>query len=153
MIRRFGALLVIGLAACGGKANTAAPAPQTMQGAVTGFLDAVRANDLERMSQLWGNEDRLASAWLPPADLAQRLRIMQIYFANKGYRIVEGPLTVPGNERLRTFRVELQRANCARVVPIDVVRMRSGTWVVYDVHIAEVGNPRLPCPPGTGTQP
>jgi hypothetical protein len=66
--------------------------------------------------------------------------------------VLEGPVAVPGNDRLRTFRVELQRAACTRVVPIDLIQTRAGGWIVYDVHLEAAGNPMLGCRPG-GTRP
>jgi hypothetical protein len=151
--RRFDVLLVLGLAACGGGNRAAAPAPQTIQDTVTGFLAAVRAKDLNRMGQLWGNDRGPAAQSMKPEELSQRLTVIQIYLAHSGYRLVDGPSLVPGNDRLRTFRVELQRPNCTRVVPLDLMQTRSGSWVVYDVHLEAAGNPMLACTPAGGTRP
>ncbi len=118
------------------------------------FLTAVRANDLSRMSNLWGTERGPAAQWMRPEQLRQRLTVIQRYLNHVGYRVVQGPVAVPGRDDLRTFQVELQRERCNRVVPIDIVRTRSGGWLVLDVHLEAAGNPVAACPPqGTGTGP
>jgi hypothetical protein len=155
-MRRFGVGVVLGatvaLTACGGHAASGGPSPQTMQETVTGFLHAVQTNDLGRMGRLWGNDRGPAATWMKPEELAQRLTVIQKYLAHTGSRVVEGPLTVPGKDNLRAYRVELQRPNCTRVVPLDIVQTHSGAWVVFDVHLEAAGNPVLGCSPA-GTRP
>jgi hypothetical protein len=126
-----------------------------MNESVIQFLAAVKANDEKRMGQLWGTERGPAVGSMAEDKLHQRLTVIQKYLDHTGYRIIEGPLPVPGHDELRTFRVELQRENCNQVVPLDVVRTRSGGWLVYDVHLESTGSPGR-CPPpstGTGTRP
>lgn len=148
-MHRLGMLVVLGVSACGGRgAGTAAATPQTMEQAVTRFLDAVKANDLNRMGQLWGTERGPAAGTMKPTELSQRLAVIQKYLAHTGSRVLDGPIAVPGNDRLRTFRVELQRPACSRVVPIDLIQTRAGGWIVYDVHLEAAGNPMLGCQPG-----
>lgn len=153
-MRRLTVLLVLGATACGGGSQRPGSAPpQSMQEAVTQFLGAVKANDLGRMGELWGTDKGPAAASMDPTELSQRLTVIQRYLTHSGFRVVDGPLTVPGNERLRTFRVELQRSNCVRVLPLDVIQTRGGGWVVYDVHLEAAGNPAVGCPPAGGTRP
>ena len=70
-------------------------------------------------------------------------------------RVTEGMHSAPSPDKLRTFRVELQRDQCTRVVPIDLVRAKSGGWLVWDVHLEAAGNPRSGCQPPApgGTRP
>lgn len=154
MIRRVGILVAVGVwgMACGGNTRSAPPTPQTMQETVTRFLGAVKANDLDRMGQLWGSARGPAANWMKPQELSQRLTVIQKYLAHNGSRVVEGPLNVPGRQELRTFRVELQRPNCTRVVPLDLIQTGGG-WVVFDVHLEAAGNPVLACQSGGGTRP
>jgi hypothetical protein len=150
--------------ACGGNQGPSAPVPQTMNDALTQFLAAVKANDLTHMGQLWGTEQGPAAGFMDSKKLRERLTVIQKYLENAGYRIVEGPLLVPGHDELRTYRVELQHAKCnegpasttstvpqVRVQPIDLVRTRSGGWLVYDVHLESSGTPGTSCLPATGT--
>ena len=154
MIRRVGILVAVGVwgVACGGNTRTAPPAPQTMQETVTRFLGAVKANDLDRMGQLWGSARGPAANWMKPEELSQRLTVIQKYLAHTGSRVIQGPLAVPGRDDLKMFRVELQRPQCTRVVPLDLIQTGGG-WVVFDVHLEAAGNPVLACQSAAGTRP
>ena len=124
-----------------------------MNESVAQFMAAVKANDLKRMGELWGTDHGPAAQSMNADVLRQRLTVIQKYLDYSGYRIIEGPLLVSGRDDLRTFRVELQRPNCNQVLPIDVVRTRSGGWLVYDVHLESVGSPGGRCQVGAGTKP
>ena len=146
-------ILLAGVAACSRNSGPSTPVPQSMNESVAQFLAAVKANDLARMGNLWGTERGPASETMNDVVLRQRLTVIQKYLDHSGYRIIEGPMLVPSRDELRTFRVELQRANCSQVIPIDVIKTRSGGWLVYDVHL-ETANPSSRCQPaGTGTRP
>ena len=129
--------------------------PQSMNESVSQFMAAVKANDQKRMGELWGTERGPASRSMNADVLRQRLTVIQKYLDHTGYRIIEGPLLVPGRDELRTFRVELQRTNCNnQVLPVDVVHTHSGGWLVYDVHLESAGSPAGRCQPtGAGTRP
>src|SRR6266480_1108916 len=102
--------------ACRG-AKPATPVPQSMNESVAQFLAAVKANDLKRMGELWGTERGPAAQSMNGDVLRQRLTVIQKYLDHSGYRVIEGPLLVPGHQELRTYRVELQRASCNQVMP------------------------------------
>jgi len=106
------------------------------------------------MGEMWGTEHGPAAGSMDSDVLRRRITVIQKYLEHSGYRVIEGPSLVPGHDDLRTFRVELQRTSCNQVLPIDVVRTRSGGWLVYDVHLESAGNPVGPCQPSrTGTRP
>ena len=146
--------VLAGSAACGNIPGPGSPVHQSMYESVTQFLAAVKANDQKRMGELWGTERGPAAASMNRDALRQRLAVIQKYLDHTGYRVIEGPLVVPGRDELRTYRIELQRENCNQVMPIDVVRTHSGGWLVYDVHLESAGSPGR-CPPAatTGTRP
>ena len=147
-------VLLAGVAACGKHPAPSTPVPQSMNESVAQFLAAVKARDLNRMGTLWGTERGPASQSMNPDVLRQRLTVIQKYLDHSGYRIIEGPLLIPGRDDVRTFRIELQRTGCNQVLPIDVIRTHSGGWLVYDVHLESAGNPTARCQPaGTGTRP
>jgi hypothetical protein len=154
-MRRLTVLLALLGAACGrGSGGPQTPVPQSVNAALEQFLSAVKANDLSRMGTLWGTDRGPASQWMKPDELRQRLTIIQKYLDYAGYRIVEGPLAVPSRDDLRTYRVDLQRSGCNQVVQIDVIRTRSGGWLVHDVHLESAGSPATRCQPaGSGTRP
>ena len=145
-------LLFLAAAACGKNPGAGTPVPQSMNESLAQFLAAVKSNNQKRMGELWGTERGPAAGAMKSDVLRQRLTVIQKYLDHTGYRIIEGPLLVSGRDDLRTYRVELQRANCNQVLPIDVVRTHSGGWLVYDVHLESAGNPVGRCQQaGTGT--
>lgn len=151
MTRRLVPYLLAVLAACGGNPAPATPSPAAPADALAGFLDAVRQNDLSRMGQLWGSERGPAASWMDPEELNKRVAVIQKYLAHGGYRVVEGPMPIPGESRRMAFRVELRRDDCVHVQAMDVVRVDRGGWVVQDVHLGEARSPVQACPSGTGT--
>jgi len=124
-----------------------------MEVTVAAFLDAVRANDLSRLGNLWGSERGPAASWMPADELKKRLTVIQLYLNHDGYRIVEGPLAVEGHDNERTFRVELERRGCNLVVPLDLVQVKNGGWLIVDAHLESVSNPVGGCKPSGGTGP
>jgi len=147
-------VLLAALTACSKGGGPEKPTPQSTNETVSQFFAAVKANDLKRMGELWGTERGPAAQSMNSDVLRQRLTVIQKYLDHTGYRVIEGPMLVPGHDELRTYRVELQRANCNQVLPIDIIRMRSGGWLVYDVHLESAGSPVGRCPQGgTGTRP
>ena len=151
-MRRLPVLLVLLGAACG-RGSPQAPQPQSVNAALEQFLSAVKANDLSRMGGLWGTDRGPAREWMKPRQLVQHLTVIQKYLDHVGYRIIEGPLAVPNRSDLRSYRVDLQRSSCNQAVPIDVVRTRSGGWLVYDVHLEAAGTPGTRCQAaGSGTR-
>ena len=152
MTRRLFPFLLAALAACGGRsAAPTTPAPASPADALAGFLDAVRQNDLNRMGQLWGSERGPAAGWMEATELNKRVSVIQKYLAHGGYRVVEGPMPVPGEARRMAFRVELRRGDCVHVQAVDVVRVDRGGWVVQDVHLGEASSPVQGCPRAPGT--
>ena len=152
-MRRLMLLLTVLGSACGG-GGSQLPAPSTMNEALTQFLDAVQTKNIERMGHLWGTDRGPAAGWMPDSVLQMRMTVVQRYLSASGYRIVEGPLAVPGASGRRLFRVELQREQCNHVQPIELVQTHSGGWLVYDVHLESAGGTSSPCRPAApGTRP
>lgn len=151
-MRRLVVLLsVLGVACGGGRSQV--PAPATMHDAITQFFDAVQARDMQRMGRLWGTARGPAATWMSDSILAMRMTVVQHYLASNGYRIVEGPLDVPGTSERKLFRVELQRTECNHVQPIELIHVHRGGWLVYDVHLESAGGAAKPCRPATpGTE-
>jgi len=152
VMRRLAVLAALGGLGCGSR--PAATAPQSMNQVVEQFLGAVKAKDVQRIGELWGDQRGSAAEHMKPEVLRKRTTVLQIYLANNGFRIVEGPLPIIGHDDRRTFRVELQRERCNVVTPIDVVRTGRGGWLIYDVHLESLPNPAVGCGgPGSGTAP
>ena len=163
-MRRLPVFLVLAAVGCGGGQRPVTLTPQTPNEALSKFMDAVKANDLTRMGNLWGSERGPASSYMDRNNLKRQLTTIQIYWNHSGYRIIEGPLAaaplnptfknVPSADRLRDFRIDLQRSSgCSQAALMTLVRTNSGGWLVYDVHLETVGNPAARCQPtGTGTR-
>jgi len=163
-MQRLTVLLVLAGFGCGGAQRPGALTPQTPNDALNKFMDAVKAKDLDRMADLWGSVRGPASSYMDKNHLNRQLTTIQIYWNHKGYRIIDGPLPaqplnptfkdVPSADRLRDFRLELQRpSGCSQVIPITVVRTNGGGWLVFDVHLEAAGNPAARCQPaGSGTR-
>jgi len=139
-------LVALGSLACGGGAGPGKIAPQSPQETLAQFMSAVKDNNIPRMGTLWGSERGPATNWMKADQLRERLSVVQKYVNHAGYRVIEGPLAVPGHDNMKSFRVELQRdPGCTVVFPIDLVRTKDGGWVVNDVHLGSIPTPGLPC--------
>ncbi|HEX4573751.1 MAG TPA: hypothetical protein VH158_01370 [Gemmatimonadales bacterium] len=144
---RLAVLVALGAVACGGGSGRQTPAPQSPQQALAAFMAAVKANDVRRMDSLWGNEKGPASTYMKPEEVQRRLVVFQIYLNHVGYRVLEGPQPVLGQDRVVRFRIELERPNsCTIVFPIDLMRANSGQWLVNAVDLASLPNPARGCP-------
>jgi len=136
----FGAVLA--LAACGGGPDY--PAPAEPEAAVRQFLQAVQANSLTAMGEVWGTERGPAVSYMDRQEMERRLTIMLSYLRHERYEFVVG--NDGGSASARTMQVRLYRGNCQPVVPFTVVRYRTG-WLVQQVDLESVGNPQRACPP------
>ena len=142
---RLTVFVALGSLACGG-AGPGKLAPQSPEETLAQFMSAVKANDLDRMRTLWGNERGLASSHMKSSDVSQRLSVLQIYLNHAGYRVVEGPLPVLNKDDRRLFRVELQRStSCTLVVPMELARTKEGRWLVVGTDLASIPNPAAGC--------
>lgn len=135
-----GVLAVLALAACGG--GTRYPAPAEPEAAARQFLDAVRANSVTAMGQIWGTERGPAVAWMERSEMEQRLTVMQRFLRHDRFDIVRG------NEGMSSagyvVRVRLYRNGCTPVVPFTMVRYGQG-WLVQQVDLQAAGNPQVTC--------
>ena len=145
-------LTVLAVACGGGGGRSQTPVPATMNDALSQFLDAAQAKDIPRMGRLWGLAHGPAVEWMSDSTLQMRMAVVQRYLSANGFRIVEGPLPVPGHADRRLFHVELQRAQCVHVQPIELIQARRGGWLVYDVHL-ESANETGTCTGATGNRP
>ncbi len=140
------AILAIALTgpSCGGRGNEP-PAPSAPEAAVRGFLNAVRANSLLAMGDLWGTAKGRASRSMDRDELEERLTVIRIYLKHEEFEILQPEEALPRGElNTRVVRVRLTRAGCAPVVPFTVVRWRGG-WLVSSIELAAVGHPARPC--------
>ena len=123
------------LAAC------ASPRPGVQQAgakspkaAVEGFLAAVRAQDLQAMSVVWGTEKGPARDAMAPDRLEKSELIMMCYFNHEKFRI--------GREATRegkqVFSVDLTKGPLTRTTSFYTVKGPSSRWFVENADIAPV---------------
>jgi hypothetical protein len=136
------------LAACGSRAS--APAPVSPEAAVRSFLNAVKANSFSAMGETWGSARGPAVGYMDPTELEQRLTVIRTFLEHDSFEILGSPPGLgPENPPKRVVQVRLIRKGCQPVVPFTVIPYGNG-WLVSDIDLSAAGNPRRPCPPGSG---
>jgi len=134
-VKRLAFAFITILVACGPKTGGAlpgAPAPRT---AVEQFLAAIRAQDLQAMSVIWGSEKGPARDLIERQELEKRELIMQCMLSHDRFRILsEGP----GADGARVFRVELRRGALTRATNFISVQGPSDRWYVSSADLEPV---------------
>jgi hypothetical protein len=103
--------------------------------AVEQFLAAVRAQDLQAMSVVFGTKNGPSRDNMNREELEKRLIIIQCYFNHDKYRIL-GDL--PGENGERVFNVELTRGSLTRTPKFYTIQGPQGRWFVDNMEIAAV---------------
>ena len=131
-------LILLAAAAC----RSAAPETDrqltgtaTPRAAVEAFLGAVRAQDLQAMSVVWGTRKGPARDVVDREQLEKRELIMQCFFAHDEFRI-QGDS--PGENESRVFRVSLTKGPLTRETNFYTVRGPSDRWYVERADIEPV---------------
>ena len=129
-------MVLILLGACrsrpAGEPLTGAPAPRR---AVEQFLAAVKAQDLQAMSVIWGTSKGAARDQLERTELEKREIIMQGCFEHDKFRIVD---ETPGEGGRRVFRVEITKGTITRLPRFYTVLGPSERWYMEDAEITAV---------------
>jgi hypothetical protein len=144
--------LVIGaiaLAACGTTSRTSMAQSSTTpaasaEAAVQGFMRAVADSNLAKMAELWGSAKGPAAKTKQPDDYERRIVVMQLYLRQSPYRILSNAQD-GSNAARRILQVELQRKECAKLVPFTVVRAGTGAWLVNSIDLVAAGTPGANC--------
>ena len=113
-----------------GGPTTGASSPKA---AVDGFLGAVKAQDLQAMSNVWGNKKGPARAAIERSELEKRELIMQCYLGHDSYNVLNDS---PGEGGRRLFRVSLTKGRLTRETKFTTIEGPSGRWYVEDVDLA-----------------
>ena len=118
---------------------TGASAPKL---AAEQFLRAVKANDLQAMSTVWGTQNGPARETMERTSMEKREIILVCYLTHDTSRVVA---EAQGSEGRRDIRVELKRGNLTRQTTFYTIRGPRDRWYVENVDIAAVrdfcGNP------------
>jgi hypothetical protein len=111
---------------------TGASAPRL---AVTQFLDAAHAGDLQAMSVVFGTNEGAARDNNPWNELEQRVIILQCFFDADSYRIVS---ETAGADNHRVVRVALTKGTVTRQPNFFVIQGPGERWYVDNMEIAVV---------------
>jgi hypothetical protein len=142
------------LAACAPKATTttttstspvgAAPEParssnvtggSSPRSAVDAFLTAVKAQDLQGMSVIFGTNRGPARDNMSREELEKRLVILQCYFDADKFRILGES---PGDGGHRIVEAELTKQSIVRTPSFYAIQGPGGRWYVDNMEIAAV---------------
>ncbi len=128
-----------------GKTPAPAPAPvrsgdrltgaATPKAAVTAFLDAVKAEDIQAMSVIFGTNRGPSRDNMDRDELEKRLVILQCYFTHDKFRILDETVGEGGH---RVVTAELTRGSNTRTPKFYVIGGPSNRYYVDNMEIAAV---------------
>jgi hypothetical protein len=105
--------------------------------AVEQFLTAVRAQDIQAMSVVFGTSRGPSRDNMDRTELEKRLIILQCYFYHDQYRILNEN---PGEGSHRVFTVELTRNRLTKMPHFYTIQGPGGRWFVDNMEIAACAN-------------
>lgn len=103
--------------------------------AVEQFLSAVRAQDIQAMSVVFGTSHGPSRDNMDRDQLDKRLIILQCYFNHDKFRILGEN---PGEDGHRVFVVELTRGRLTRTPRFYAVQGPDRRWFIDNMEIAAV---------------
>jgi hypothetical protein len=102
--------------------------------AVEGFLKAVKAQDLQTMSAVWGTTKGAARDQMKREDLEKRLIIMQCTLTHDRWAFIEDRPRLQTGGR-QEFQIELFQAQRSAKTSILTVSGPGGRWFVEDINL------------------
>ena len=126
------------------RTNPAPSAPRNESGltgaaspraAVLDFLAAVKAQDIQAMSVIFGTNRGPSRDNMDRSELEKRLIILQCYFSNDKFRITD---ETPGEGGHRIFTVELTKGTNIRTPRFYSIAGPGGRYYVDNMEIAAV---------------
>jgi hypothetical protein len=116
------------------RSNTSVGAgARTPQQAVVQFLDAARAQDMDQMSAVWGNDESPTRDRVERQELERRLLIMICHLKHDESRLAPAQMGEAGRMLLRA---DLKQGTKETTVPFTLVRNpRTDMWFVEDVDL------------------
>jgi len=107
----------------------------TARSAVEQFLGAVKAQDIQAMSVLFGTNKGPSRDNMNRDELEKRLVILQCYFNHDKYRVLS---ELPGDGGHRVIEIELTRDGISRTPSFYAVPGPGGRWYVDNMEISAV---------------
>lgn len=106
----------------------------TGKAAVEAFLKAVKAQDLQTMSAVWGTTKGAARDQMKREDLEKRLIIMQCTLTHDRWAFLEDRPRLQTGGR-QEFQIELFQAQRSAKTSILTVAGPGGRWFVEDINL------------------
>lgn len=135
-MRRLGIAMLLVLSAVGCRPKSVgngSGGADTAQMAVVEFLNAARAQDLQAISAVWGNDESLTRDRVERRELERRLLIIACHLRHEESRIDAPQLGEAGRT---LFTAHITRGTISADVPFTTVRNRNnGKWYVEDVDL------------------
>jgi hypothetical protein len=107
----------------------------TAKGAVTDFLNAVNAQDIQAMSVIFGTSHGPSRDNMDRGELEKRLIILQCYFSSDKFRILDENLGETGH---RVMTVELMKGSNKRTPRFYAIMGPSNRYYIDNMEIAAV---------------
>lgn len=107
----------------------------TAKGAVTDFLNAVNAQDIQAMSVIFGNSKGPSRDNIDRTELEKRLIILQCYFSSDKFRILDENLGEGGH---RVMTVELTKGANKRTPRFYAIQGPANRYYIDNMEIAAV---------------
>lgn len=117
--------------------SSAAGGAGSARGALEAFLGAVKSQDLQAMSMIWGTENGLARDQMSRDELEKRLVVMQCNLNHDSWAYATG---LDGTQRPneQDLRVELKQKNLKAQTIVTTVRGKGGRWYVKNIDLAKL---------------
>jgi hypothetical protein len=125
-------LIVLVLGACRAQPTVAETAPRA---AVEQFMAAVKAQDLQGISAVWGTSKGLVREELPRAELDRRLLLIARCYNHDSFRISD---ETPAPDGKRFLRLAVVRGRVTKTPNFTVVRGPQRQWLVEDADYASM---------------
>ncbi|MDQ6612318.1 MAG: hypothetical protein M3Y64_07790, partial [Gemmatimonadota bacterium] len=106
----------------------------TAKAAVEAFMAAVKGQDLQRMSMLWGTEKGLARDQMSRDDLEKRLVVMQCTMTHDSWMFTGKP-TLLRSSYEQDFEIELHQKNFKAQTTVTTVKGAGERWYVKNVDL------------------
>ncbi len=107
----------------------------TAKGAVTDFLTAVNAQDIQAMSVIFGTNKGPSRDNMDRTELEKRLIILQCYFSSDKFRILDENLGEGGH---RVMTVELMKGSNKRTPRFYAIQGPANRFYIDNMEIAAV---------------
>jgi hypothetical protein len=134
-VKRLTAVVVLLLAACRGAPSGLMTGASSPEAAVTAFIGAAKAQDLQAMASVWGTNKGSVRETLSRAEIERRELILIRLLCQDEFRIVRKE---PGLDGQQFVHVELMRRGGTLARRFTTVTGPGDRWYVYDFPVDDV---------------